>query len=245
MKISKNAVFLLALAPWLTGATALGGGVVIYKEFSFDSDSQAELVDYSSYEHFTSVDNVHTTDGQTLRMTPGQEPIYIPAAGSGDGTAAGVTATIGVAERRFPQFAGKLEGYRRAWEAVGKTTAAVQPRVTSAAAILAATPQPAVTADAAGDRPDEVLHTQDGATYRDWKLTGVEADTVVISHADGISRVPMAELPKNLWGFPPEVVARVEQLRQETAAEGQAVASTAARPAGSPRHRHMRPQDDY
>jgi len=229
-------ILLLAagLLPWLRGADALGaGGLVIYKQFSFDSDSNAEMVSYSSFAHFASVDNVVTTDGQTLRILPGQDPVYVPFPGDPAETAGKITPTILAAERRFPQFARRLEMARQAWATAPKAAVAVQAEPVANPAPTPA-PQPAPAADAGN-----VLHTRYGEVFRSWKVVSVDANTVVISHADGITRISIADLPDNLAGFPPEVVARVQQLRlqQETQLQREADAAEAAHavaPAASP-----------
>jgi hypothetical protein len=230
MKHREIPIILLAagLFSWIQGATALGatGGLVIYKEYAFDADSQAAMTDYSSFQHFASVDNVVTTSGETLRILPGDEPLYIPNPGDPTSTAADVTRTILAAERRFPQYAPKLENVRRAWASLPKAAPAIVVQPTPS---IATAPQPTP-----GDESANVLRTKYGETYRSWKVTGMEGDTVVLSHADGISRVPISDLPNNLYGFPPEVMARAEQLRERGAAQTHATfAKGHAHPANS------------
>lgn len=231
MKLRKITILPLAVAcaTWICGAranAASAGGLVIYKDFSFDPDSQAEITDYTSFDRYPSVDNVLTPGGQTLRITPGQEPIYIPGAGDPRSNGAAVIRTILAAERQFPQFASKLEAYRRAWSAIPSPTP--QPSQS-----LAAAPPPAAETEALDATPDggstRVLHTKSGETLTDWKVTAMEGDSVVISHADGISRIPITDLPDNLFGFPPNVLARAEQLRQQTVDQARMAA------AGGPR----------
>jgi hypothetical protein len=210
-------ILLLAavLLPWAGGANALAatGGLIIYKQFSFDSDSEAEMAGFTSFAHFASVDNVVTTSGQTLRILPGQDPVYIPQPGYPGETAGQVIPNILAAERRFPQFASKLELTRRAWVAAPKAPVAF-------AANPVATPAPSPTPQAApADEPSNVLHTRYGEVFHSWKVSSVQGDTVVISHADGISRISIADLPDNLAGFPPEVIARVQQIRLQQAAQ--------------------------
>jgi hypothetical protein len=223
MKLSKTTIRALAAvcATWICGARALAGGVVIYKDFSFDPDSQAEITDYTSLDRYPSVD-VTAPGGQTLRITPGQEPIYIPHAGDAQSNGAVVMRTILAAERRFPQFAAKLEPYRQGWSA--KPAPAPQPSQSPAAA-----PQPATQTEAVDATPTggstRVLQTKSGETLTDWKISAREGDTLVITHADGISRVPITDLPDNLFGFPPEIVARAEQLRQQSADQGRMAAA--------------------
>jgi hypothetical protein len=219
MKLHKITMLLAAAAccgTWICGARAFGasGGLVIYKNYSFDPDSQAEITDYTSYDRYPSVDNVLTPSGQTLQITPGQEPIYIPHAGDPKSNSAEVSQTILTEKRRFPQFAAKLEWERRAWAAAPSATPKPSPAI-------AAAPQPTAPADAVDAAPSEdsarVLHTKSGDTLTDWKLAAVEGDTVVITHADGISRIPITDLPDNLFGFPQEVMDRAQQLRQQAA----------------------------
>jgi hypothetical protein len=66
-----------------------------------------------------------------------------------------------------------------------------------------------------------VLHTKNGETLSDWKFSAMEGDMVVITDADGISRIPITDLPDNQFGFPPEVMARAQQLRQQAADQAQ------------------------
>lgn len=228
MSLRKNTVILLAaaLSPWLHVANAAGTsrGVVIYKDYSFDPDSQAEIADYSSVQRFGTVDTVVTPGGQTLRIFSNQDPIYIPAAGTAGSRAADVTQTIQSAERRFPQFAARLENYRRAWASVAQAAPAAK---RSPAAVAEASPGgTASPAPAAGS--GRVLRTKSGQSFQSWTVSGVEGDTVVISHADGISRVPIADLPDNLYGFPDEVIARAQLLREKEAAQARADLEKAA-----------------
>jgi hypothetical protein len=190
----------------LFGAT---GGIVIYKENSFEPDSSAEIETYQSVEHFAAVDNVITTGGQPMRITSDQEPLYIPQAGDPDSTAESVTRTILDAEKRFPQFARKLEVARLAWAALPKAAPAVQPTPSSFPTVA---PQPAPAGGSADD-----LHTKSGEVFQSWTVTEIEGDTVVISHADGISKVAISDLPDDLKGFPPDVAARIRQFRQQAA----------------------------
>jgi len=378
---SSRLLLAAALFPWLYGAAALGttAGLVIYKDNSFDPDSQAEIATFSSVQHFTAVDAVLTTGGATLRLQSGQEPIYIPQAGDPDSTAEEATGTILGAERRFPQFTAKLEILRQRWAALPKAAPAVTTgRAISAsaeststltadewkkkateeypglavvgsplnAAFVAkykayqgsnyfdtpdwpmrlakecaqATPvrSPASLADrlantswndankedsqgnqksftlnpdmtvranwrhkelgwwkvlddtrielhvardtsvravlvfnedlteatdddnqsyhrlnppasqttaqvqpsqqAGAPAPAKVLRTKSGGVFQSWSVTRIDGDTVVISHADGISRIPISDLPDDLSGFSPEVIARAQQLRQQAAA---------------------------
>jgi hypothetical protein len=131
MKLRKITIPAMACAAWICGASANAapaGGVVIYKDFSFDPDSQAEIADYTSFDRYSSVDNVLMPNGQTLRITPDQEPIYIPRAGGAQSNGAAMIRTIVAAERRFPQFAPKLEAYRVGWSAVPKPAPLQRPR---------------------------------------------------------------------------------------------------------------------
>jgi len=211
-------LFATACAAWICGGKTLaaGGGLVIYKDYSFDPDSQAEITDYTSFDRYPSVDNVVTASGQTLQITPGQEPIYIPRAGDPKSNGAVVARSIVAAERRFPQFATKLEAYRQAWAAAPSATPAAK-----ASPPIAAAPQPTAEAEAADSTQaggsERVLHTKNGETLSDWKFSAMEGDMVVITDADGISRIPITDLPDNQFGFPPEVMARAQQLRQQEA----------------------------
>ena len=202
------------------------GGLVIYKDHSFDNDSQAEIADYSSAEHFSAVDNVVTPAGQTIRILAGQKPVYIPEPGNPNGNTAEAVRTILAAEKRFPQFASKLEPVRRAWEALPKAavTAKANP-----AAISPPGPLPApVPPPEPGAESANVLRTRDGAVFRAWRVTGIEPDAVIIKHADGVSRIPISELPDNPVGFPPEVIARLAELRLQEADQVRAAADRAA-----------------
>lgn len=222
MNLRKITIFLLAAAALPASLFAAGRsiGVVIYKEFAFDPDSQAEIADYSSLQRLGSVDNVITPGGQTLRIFSNQGPVYIPAPGTAGRDTGDVTRAIQAAESRFPQFARRLEIYRQGWASAAQ--AAPAPRSTPAApASSTATP-----GSAAGS--GKVLRTQSGETFQGWSVSGMEGDTVVITHADGVSRVPIADLPDNLYGFPPEVIARAQLLRQEAAARARADLEKAA-----------------
>jgi len=192
------------------GAEALGaGGLIIYKDFAFDADSQADIAVYTSYQHFGSVDNVVTASGQTLRILPGQTPFYIPQAGDPNRTPVEVERTIRLAESRFPQYSAKLEAYRHAW------AAAPPPPVAQTNRPAAAAPQREVSADLApASAGRNVLRMRSGETFQAWKLSRVEGDYVVITHADGVSRVAIADLPDNLYGFPDEVIARAQLFRE-------------------------------
>lgn len=218
------------LLPRTGGAAASGvtGGIVIFKEFSFDPDSQAQIANYTSFERFPSVDNVVTSAGETIRILPGQGPVYIPQPGDPASNAGELARAILAAERRFPQFASRLETMRRAWAALPKravaaqaTPAASRPRAAPFATPFAPEPTPA-------GGPAQVLRTRSGAVFVSWTVTGVEGDTVVISHEDGISRVSISDLPDNLIGFPPDVVARAEALRAQEEAELRKAADRAA-----------------
>ena len=227
MNLRNTTVFLLAMA--LTASLFASGrsiGVVIYKEFAFDPDSQAEIADYSSLQRLGSVDNVITPGGQTLRIFSNQGPVYIPAPGTAGRDTGEVTRAIQAAESRFRQFARRLETYRQGWASAAQ--AAPAPR--SIPAVAAAPPGPASStatpASAAGS--GKVLRTQSGETFQGWSVSGMEGDTVVITHADGVSRVPIADLPDNLYGFPPEVIARAQLLRQQAAAQARADLEKAA-----------------
>ena len=227
-------------------AFASGGGIVIYKDFSFDPDSQAEITDYASFDRYSSVDNVLTPAGHTLRITPDQEPIYIPHAGSPQSNGAAVARTILAAERRFPQFAPKLEAYRRDWAAIPISTPTPQPNQSIAAAPQTTAPAEAQDATPAGDST-RVLQTKSGETLTDWKISAMEGDTVVITHADGISRIPITDLPDNLFGFPPAVMARAQQLRQQAADPARiapALQQGGVKPGtkGPPKANHHRPR---
>ena len=262
MKLRKNTIllFVTACAAWICGgrAFAAGSGLVIYKDYSFDPDSQAEVMDYTSVERYPSVDNVLTPNGQTLQITPAQEPIYIPHAGDPQTSGTAVTGTILAAERRFPQFAGKLEAYRQAWAAVPIATPAPRP-----SPAIAAAPQATPQEDAApAGGSARVLLMKNGEKLTDWKVSAVEGDSVVITHADGISRIPITDLPDNLFGFPPEVTARAEQLRQQAAERARTgtaqgtpsgvmppsgavgAARTGVKGPGKPNHHRTRPAPD-
>jgi hypothetical protein len=195
------------------GPGCLAAGLVIYKDYSFDADSQAELTEYSSDDHYSTVDNVVTPGGQRLRILASQEPIFIPQAGDRSAKPAAMSQTIQAAEKRFPQFAARLEACRRAWAAVPASTPTPAQRL---AVSPAATPAPVDTPPPAPDHGliNKTLRTKTGETLQGWRVTGMEGDTVVISDADGISRVPIGDLPDNLYGFPQVVIARAEQLRQ-------------------------------
>ena len=207
---------------------AIAGGWVIYKDNSFDDDSQAEIAHYSSYERFPSVDNITTRDGQMIRILPSQSPIYIPEPDDPSAIPATVLGRIVAAERRFPQFAGKLEALHRAWAAplppkgVAASKPTPKPRPAPTIAPTPA-PQPAPTAHTA-----TVLHTLDGSAYYAWRVIGMEGDTVIVSHTDGVSRISISNLPDNLFGFPPEVFTRAAELRLEEAARIRKAADNAA-----------------
>ena len=211
-----------SLLPWIHGADALGatGGLVIYKDNSFDADSLAEIASYSSVEHFGAADNVVTAEGQSLRILSGQAPIYIPAPGDPDGTPEDATRVILTAERRYPQFIRKLELVRQAWVALPKSTLAAQTPPS-----IAAVPLPTAEAGSAGD-----LHTKSGGVFQSWNATGIEGDAVIVSHADGIARIPITDLPDDLSGFPADIIDRVQQLRQQAAAAKQTQTPTATDP---------------
>lgn len=212
-KWDKALAVILLILPGLIShcaAAEAAGGLVIYKEFPFDSDSQAVIAAYTSFEHFPSVDNVVTTDGKTLRILPGQEPTYIPAPASSGVTSHGIAPVILSAERRFPQYISKLEPIRRGWADAAEISVA-EPKVSP---IRRIPPASQATSPA---NPSKVLQTRSGHTYRSWKVSNFDGETVLISHADGISRIPISDLPNNLWGFPPEVVARVEQIHLQEA----------------------------
>ena len=223
-------MLLLAVSalPGGRGAEAPGAaaGFVIFKEFPFEPDSQAEVVNYSSYERFPAVDNVVRMDGETIRILPSEEPIYIPAPGVPGATAAQVNQTILAAEQRFPQFASKLETVRQGWAALPK--AVVAARTNAPAPVASPTAQAA-----SADDHENVLHTRNGETFHGWTLIGVERDSVVLSHDDGISRVQISELPDNLYGFPENVMARARQLHQPLAGIQKAAASRPRKPAPS------------
>lgn len=245
MKLRKITIMLLAAIAWICGGRAFGaaGGVLIYKDYSFDPDSQAEIADYTSYDHYSSVDNVVTPTGETLRIMPAQEPIYIPHAGDPHSTSADMTRTIVAAEKRFPQFAAKLDVYRRDWAAVPSATPKPSPTI-------AAAPQPTAPVETAEAAPapgsTHVLYTKTGEALTDWKVTAMEGDSVVISHADGISRIPIMDLPDNLFGLPADVTARAEQLRQQARtgvaqAAPSATAKTGGKGPGKGNHHRPRP----
>ena len=289
--------FLMAagLLPWLHGMDALGatGGLVIYKDHSFDSDSMAEIENYRSVQHFPSVDNVHTTDGQTLRIFSGQEPIYIPEPGEPDSTAEETTATILAAERRYPQFTRKLEVVRRAWAALPaaappvQTTSATSAKSNSALTVdqwrkkameqfpeLAVAGSPLNAAFVAKykayqgsnyfDSPDwpmrlakecagaipwtngvsqaaqsapvaapatDVLLTKSGRVFQAWSVTRIDGDAAIVNHADGISRVPIADFPDDLSKFPRDKIAAVQQFRERAVIK--AIAEKRAAEAGA------------
>jgi hypothetical protein len=228
MNLRKITIFLLAAAALPASLFAAGRcvGVVIYKEFAFDPDSQAEIADYSGLQRLGSVDNVITPDGQTLRIFSNQGPIYIPGPGTAGSDPGDVTRAIRAAESRFPQFARRLEIYRQGWALAAQAAPAPRstPAVAAAPPALASDPSSATPAAGSG----KVLRTQSGETFQGWSVSGMEGDTVVITHADGVSRVPIADLPDNLYGFPPEVIARAELLRQQAAAQARADLEKAA-----------------
>jgi hypothetical protein len=215
------AILLLGTVLPAAEAVAVPGGIVIYKQFSFDQDSQAEMASYSSLEHFPFVNNVVTTSGQTLRILSSQDPVFIPPPGDPNSTAEQAARAIAAAERRFPQFNANLENVRRAWAAAPRIVPTAAP---TAAPILAA-PQ---AAPVEGGEAANVLHTRYGEAYQSWRVIGLEGNTVVISHSNGISRISISDLPDDLTGFPPDVVARAQQLRMRAAALQRAEAAKAA-----------------
>jgi hypothetical protein len=178
-----------------SGAT---GGLVIYKLYSFDPDSQAEMASYRSYEHFASVDNVLTPSGQTLRILSGQDPVYIPNPGSPEITSEQVARVIADAERRFPQLATKLESLRQEWTSLPKPAPVAE---SPAPAVIAARPTPP-------GKAANVLRTRSGQMFEGWSIAAFEGNTVVIKHDGGVSRIPVSELPRELLGLPPEKTAR-------------------------------------
>jgi len=191
-------VIAIALYPWIYGAHAIGapGGIVIYKQFSFDPDSNAEMAAYSTFDHYSFVDNVHTPAGQTLRILSGQDPLYIPAPGDPGSTPAQATLTILAAEKRFPQFAAKLETVRQAWSALPIAEAPVAP--SPPPSTNAAIPKPSPAAGSAN-----ILRTKSGHVFTGWSISAFEGKTVVIKHSGGISRIPASELPNDLIGLSP------------------------------------------
>jgi hypothetical protein len=200
-------------------ARCLGAGLVIYKDYSFDSDSQAEMAEYATDDHYSNVDNVVTPSGGRLRILASQEAIFIPAAGEHGKSPAAMTQAIAATEKRFPQFQVKLEGYRREWAAAPVPTPAPTPEAAISPENVAAAAEAVASADAPPPAPNHgtlnnVLHTKSGESLKAWTVTGMEGDDVVISHAAGISRVPIVDLPDNLYGFPEAVIDRAEQLRQ-------------------------------
>ncbi len=200
-------------------------GAIIYRQFSFDPDSQAEIASYIRLEHYSTVDNVLTPEGRTVRIFSDEAPIYVPPPGDPNWTAAQAARVIPALERRFPQFASQLELIRRGWAVVPRAAPAVTPGVAIAAAAAAPRPTP---------ESGNVLRTRYGETYRAWSVTGVEGNVVIITHADGISRISIADLPDDLTGFPPEVFLRAQALRQRAAADLRKEAARAsARPAPS------------
>jgi len=240
--------FLLIVAlPASLYAAGRSIGVVIYKEFAFDPDSQAEMADYSSLQRFGSVDNVVTPAGETLRIFSNQGPVYIPAPGTPGSDTGEVTRTIQCAESRFPQFVRRLETYRQGWASVTRAAPGPQPSPAVASVRPAPASSPATPASGAGS--GKVLRTRSGEMFQAWSVSGMEGDTVVITHADGISRVPIADLPDNLYGFPPEVIARAQLLRQQEAAQARADLEKAAgfpspAPAAHGKHRDRDKEKD-
>jgi hypothetical protein len=178
---------------WVCGihARAAPGGLVIYKQFSFDPDTSAEIAPYSTFEHYAVVDNVHTPSGQTLRILSGQDPVYVPEPGNPGSTPDQATRTILTAEKRFPQFAAKLETVREAWAAPPIAEAPVEPRPRATA-----TPRPSPPTNSAS-----VLRTKSGQVFAGWSISAFEGKTVVIKHSGGISRIPASDLPNDLIGL--------------------------------------------
>lgn len=205
-------LLIILLSPFVLGpdAHAATGGLVIYKAFSFDSDSQAQIANYSSYEHFPFVDNVLTPDGQTLRILSGQDPVYIARPGDPGTTAEQAIPTILHAEKRFPQFAPKLEQMRQAWTLLPKAAASVK---SSPLGTPLAKPSPVIGGSG------NVLHTKSGEVFHAWSISAFEGNTVVIKHADGISRVPISDLQDSLGGYFSRKETPAVQPRQRDAAE--------------------------
>jgi hypothetical protein len=166
----------MALFAVVNGADLLGatGGMVIYKDESFEPDSLAEIAYYRSVEHFPVVDNLVTVDGNPLRILPGQDPVYIPSPGDPGSTAEEAIRTILGAESRFPQFVRKLEPLRQGW---------------------AAQPRPAAPAPTSAPEATNVLRTKSGEVFESWSVSSIDGDIVTISHSAGVSRVPVADLP--------------------------------------------------
>ena len=207
-------LLLIGTAPGARGATA---GLVIYKDNSFDQDSQAEIATYSHVDHFTAVDNVVTTTGGTLRLNQGQEPIYFPPPGDPDGTAEGAIRTILAAERRFPQFVTKLEILRRAWVSL--------PRAAAPVAAEATIPAPAPASA-------NVLRTRSGEVFQSWSVSSIDGETVTISHSDGISRIPVTDLPLAVLESNAEL-NRAWMAAQDKLKASAAAAASASTPASS------------
>ena len=204
-------VIAIVVYPWICGALGAPGGMVIYRQFSFDPDSNAEMVAYSTFEHYPFVDNVHTPAGQTLRILSGQDPVYIPAPGDPGSTPGQATRTIVAAEKRFPQFAAKLETVRQAWSAPPIAEAPVEPSPPSSK--NAAIPKPSPAAGSAN-----ILRTKSGHIYTGWSISAFEGKTVVIKHSGGISRIPASDLPNDLIGLSPVKPAPPPQANDAAAA---------------------------
>jgi len=202
-------LLLLALATALSqsfyGARSMGatGGMVIYKQFSFDRDADAEIANYTTFDHYAFVDNVRTPSGQTLRILSGQDPVYIPEPGNPGSTSEDATRTIQAAEKRFPQFAAKLENVRHAWEAMPKATPTPAPAPASVAV-----PQPTPPG-----KPTNVLRTKSGHVFYGWSISAFEGKTVVIHHSGGVSRIPASDLPNDLIGSTSEKASGAEASR--------------------------------
>jgi len=105
-------------------------GIVIYKRSALDSDSQAAVLQYRKATRYSTGADIVTSKGETIRLVPSQDPLYIPEPGTPGGDKEEALAAIAFAEKRFPQFAKDLSPIKQAW--TSSPTAPAAPRIQAA-----------------------------------------------------------------------------------------------------------------
>lgn len=184
-------------------------GIIIYKPNGFEPDSSTELIEYVSYQRFAAVFNVRSVTGETIRITPGQDPMFVPSPNDPEANPEGASTSLKSAAMRFPQFRQKLALIEKAWA----------DRARSVAASTAKTPTAQIPL---GPPRGASLRTKSGQVFHDWSLSSVESAEGVIIHSDGISRIPLLDFPSEVIAQEPRIAAAIEEqkraaMRKQTA----------------------------
>jgi hypothetical protein len=167
-------------------------GLLIYKNYGFDPNSNANITEITAFESFPTISRALTVKGAKLEVEKGRTPVFIPYPSYGGYQPEQALSLIAKAKKLFPQHVRKLGEAESKWTEIKKTQTNNPPLHTTST-----------------EKTDTITFTAtDGTKYTNVSVVGNSGDGLSLMSDSGVIRIPFTSLP-------PEIRKKYEPLAKK------------------------------